>query len=35
MAYNDAFHLIGIMLACSMVFVLMVKPIPGEPVNKT
>jgi DHA2 family multidrug resistance protein len=33
MAYNDAFHLIGIMLACSMVFVLMVRPIPQAPQN--
>lgn len=35
MAYNDAFHLIGIMLACSMVFVLLVRPLPQAPVVAT
>lgn len=28
MAYNDAFHLIGILLACSLVCVLLVRPMP-------
>ncbi|WP_022963073.1 DHA2 family efflux MFS transporter permease subunit [Halopseudomonas pelagia] len=31
MAYNDAFHLIGILLACSMVFILLVRPLPKIP----
>lgn len=28
MAYNDAFHLIGVLLACSLVCVLLVRPMP-------
>jgi len=32
MAFNDAFHLIGLLLACSMCFILMVRPYPkGTP----
>ena len=28
MAYNDAFHFIGIMLACSMICILLTKALP-------
>jgi DHA2 family multidrug resistance protein len=31
MAYNDAFHLIALMLGCSMIFVLLCKPLPKAP----
>ena len=31
MAYNDAFHFIGIMLACSMLCILLTKALPKTP----
>ena len=31
MAYNDAFHMIGIMLACSVVCILLTRPLPKAP----
>lgn len=33
MAYNDAFHLIGLMLAISMVCILLTKPLPKAPLK--
>lgn len=33
MAYNDAFHFVGIVLACSMVCILLTRGMPKEPVS--